>query len=273
MNKSILMILLIAMVALAGCGGDAEQTAANDVATTSESPAAEVDHGTAAADADVWRGTVAETMDAGGYSYVLLDMDGEQRWIAGPVTAVAVGDKLITGVGMEMRNFKSNALDRTFDAIYFVGSMETDDGKAKAETPASDPHAGTGMGGMGGMGGTGGGASEHMSLDNAGVQGVEPVAGGMTVAEIYAGSTNLTDRTVKVRGRVVKFTRNIMGTNWIHIQDGTGSEGTHDLTVTTGATVQVGDLVLVEGPVSVDRDFGAGYLYAVIIEGAQITVE
>lgn len=270
MYKSILMILLIMMVALAGCGGDKEQTEADHAATTTDEAAAEADHGTVSADPDVWRGTVVETMDAGGYSYVLLDMDGEQRWIAGPVTAVAVGDKLITGAGMEMQNFKSRALDRVFEVIYFVGSIEHDDGHSHESVDATtspDPHGSDGTVAMGG------GASQHMTLENAGVQGVEQAVGGMTVAEIYERSADLTDRTVKVRGRVVKFTSNIMGMNWIHIQDGSGTEGTHDLTVTTGATVQVGDLVLVEGPVSVDRDFGAGYRYAVIIEGAQVTVE
>jgi hypothetical protein len=64
-----------------------------------------------------------------------------------------------------------------------------------------------------------------------------------------------------------------MGKNWLHLQDGSGSEGTNDLTVTTGTTVKVGDMVLVSGVVSVDRDFGYGYSYEVIIEDAEVTVE
>jgi hypothetical protein len=59
----------------------------------------------------------------------------------------------------------------------------------------------------------------------------------------------------------------------VHLQDGTGAEGSHDLTVTTGATVQVGDLVVVEGPLAVDKDFGAGYRYHVIVEKAAVTKE
>ena len=53
-----------------------------------------------------------------------------------------------------------------------------------------------------------------------------------------------------------------MGTNWIHLQDGTGGEGTNDLTVTTDATVAVGDTVLVKGLLAADKDFGYGYKYA-----------
>ena len=107
----------------------------------------------------------------------------------------------------------------------------------------------------------------------AGVEGVEKASGGVTVAELYGQSASLAGQPVVLRGRVVKFTPNIMGTNWLHIQDGTGSQGTHDLTVTTGAAVQVGDLVVVKGPVTVDKDFGAGYRYAVIVEDATVTVE
>jgi len=76
-----------------------------------------------------------------------------------------------------------------------------------------------------------------------------------------------------VRGQVVKFTPNIMGTNWVHIQDGTGSGATADLTVTTSAVVATGDLVVVEGSLTVNKDFGAGYKYDAIIEGAKVTKE
>ena len=76
-----------------------------------------------------------------------------------------------------------------------------------------------------------------------------------------------------VRGKVVKFLPQIMGKNWLHLQDGSGSEGSNDLTVTTATTVNVGDVVLVSGVVSVDRDFGFGYEYDVILEDAEVTVE
>ena len=116
----------------------------------------------------------------------------------------------------------------------------------------------------------GGGSSGHTTTDVAGVEGVDKAAGGVTVAEIYGQSADLANQSVTLRGRVVKFTPNIMGTNWIHVQDGTGSEGTHDLTVTTSATVQVGDLVVIKGAVTVNKDFGAGYRYAVIVEDASM---
>ena len=90
---------------------------------------------------------------------------------------------------------------------------------------------------------------------------------------LYGQSASLAGQPVVLRGRVVKFTPNIMGTNWLHIQDGTGSQGTHDLTVTTSATVQVGDMVVVKGAVTANKDFGAGYAFPVLVEDATIAAE
>ncbi len=74
---------------------------------------------------------------------------------------------------------------------------------------------------------------------------------------------------------MVKFTPRIMGKNWLHLQDGSGdtAAGTHDLTVTTNVTAKVGDTVLISGAVTLDKDFGEGYKYDVIIEDAKVTVE
>jgi hypothetical protein len=92
------------------------------------------------------------------------------------------------------------------------------------------------------------------------------------VAEIVAKRTELKDKPVEVRGQVVKFTPGVMGKNWIHLRDGTGStaDGTNDVTVTTKAEAKVGDVVLVKGVVRIDRDLGSGYAYKVLIEDATL---
>ncbi|HPF69462.1 MAG TPA: nucleotide-binding protein [Candidatus Krumholzibacteria bacterium] len=272
----VILVLASALLVVAGCNKDGATT--RKVATT-ETPAQEAAPAAAApaADASMWSGTVAETMDAGGYTYVLLDRGADKIWVAGPQTTVKVGDAIVMSPGMAMNNFESKTLERTFDVIYFVGGFEMNDGHSHAEggMPAEHPGGGSEHPAAGsGMGmAMGGDAASHMATARETVEGVTKAAGGNTVAEIFTGAAGLKDKTVKVRGRVVKFTANVMGTNWIHIQDGTGADGTHDLTVTTSATAKVGDVVLVEGPLSVDRDFGAGYRYPVIIEGATVVVE
>ena len=94
-----------------------------------------------------------------------------------------------------------------------------------------------------------------------------------TVAEVFARRAALKDQPVAIRGRVVKFTGGVMNKNWLHLQDGSGSQatGNHDITVTTSDTVKVGDVVAVRGVVHLDRDFGAGYSYSIIIEDAKLT--
>ncbi len=89
-----------------------------------------------------------------------------------------------------------------------------------------------------------------------------------TVAEIITKRAEIKDKSVVVRGKVVKFTPEVMGKNWIHLRDGSGSaaDNTHDVLVTTKEQVKIGDVVVVKGVVRTDKDFGSGYSYQVLIE-------
>jgi hypothetical protein len=95
---------------------------------------------------------------------------------------------------------------------------------------------------------------------------------GRTVAEVITGKAGLKDKTVAVRGRVVKVSAGIMGKNWVHLQDGSGSaaNGSHDLIVTTQDRPAVGDVVQARGTVRTDVDIGSGYRYAVLVEGTTL---
>jgi hypothetical protein len=104
--------------------------------------------------------------------------------------------------------------------------------------------------------------------------GIPQAEGGKTVADVFADKDALAGQKVTVRGKVVKVNAGILGTNWVHVRDGSGGEGTDDLTVTTAGTVpSVGDTVLVTGTVGLNKDFGMGYTYDVIVEDADVTVE
>ena len=97
-------------------------------------------------------------------------------------------------------------------------------------------------------------------------------ANAQTVAGIVAGAPKLKDKPVTVRGQVVKFSSGIMGKNWLHLRDGTGSsrDGTDDLIVVTNDSTSVGEVVLVSGTVRTDRDLGMGYSYKVLVEDARL---
>ena len=102
---------------------------------------------------------------------------------------------------------------------------------------------------------------------------IAPPAGGLSVADLWARRTSLSGKTVVVRGKVVKFLGGIMGRNWVHLQDGTGNakDGSNDVTVTTDGDAKPGDLVTATGTLAIERDFGAGYRYGAIIEGATLS--
>lgn len=93
-----------------------------------------------------------------------------------------------------------------------------------------------------------------------------------TVEEIIKQRAALKDKAVVVHAKVVKFNAAIMGKNWIHLRDGTGSaaDGSNDVLVTTQDMAKVGDVVTVRGTVRTDKDFGSGYSYAVLIEDATV---
>jgi hypothetical protein len=204
-------------------------------------------------------GKVIETMNTGGYTYVHVDTGSNKIWAAAPQFQVKVGDDVVVPQGMLMSNHHSKTLDRTFDSIYFVGSVQVGAGSAAGGATLPPTHPG--------MGGSAAAPATDVDLS-----GIAKADDGYTIAEIFAQKSELSGKPVTLRGKVVKFTADIMNKNWVHIQDGTGEFGANDLTVTTAATVKVGDTVLVGGTLTTDKDFGYGYQYAVLIEDAEFTV-
>lgn len=95
-----------------------------------------------------------------------------------------------------------------------------------------------------------------------------------TVAEIWEQKATLGDKSVTLHATVVKSTSGILGKNWLHLRDGSGTDAKqdNDLTITSVAgTAAVGDAVTVKGTVRLGKDFGAGYAYPVMIEEASVT--
>jgi hypothetical protein len=206
-------------------------------------------------------GTVTETMNASSYTYVQVDTGKEKIWAAAPEFSVKVGDKVtIPADGIPMKNYNSKTLKRTFDLVYFVGGIEGATQKSSTHTAADAPHA-----------------SPHGSMKPASAlvdfSGIKKADGGMTIAEIYAKKNDLAAKQIQVRGKVVKFNAQIMGKNWVHIQDGTRTSGSNDITVTTQNSTKVGDTVLATGRVVLNQDFGQGYKYNLLLEDAKLEVE
>jgi len=98
----------------------------------------------------------------------------------------------------------------------------------------------------------------------------EPSEATVSIAGLYSQKENYEGRVITVKGRVVKVNPAIMGLNWVHIQDGTGDEGSNDLTVTSTQEFKVGDEVAVKGRIALDKDFGYGYFYEVLMENGEL---
>lgn len=91
------------------------------------------------------------------------------------------------------------------------------------------------------------------------------------VEAIHKEAKSLAGKQVQVAGKVVKVNNGIMKRNFLHIQDGSGGEGTNNLIVTSAQTANVGDQVEITGTVALDTDFGFGYKYPLLVEKASIT--
>ncbi len=192
---------------------------------------------------------VKEHMDASNYTYMKVEEKDNEFWIAVPQMEVNDGDVLYFTKSMTMQKFHSETLDRTFDSILFVDdiskTLKSPDGKMSHPNVES--------------------TKENVK--------VEPLKDGYTIAKLFNEKKSLVGKKIKVKGKVVKYNEGILNRNWIHIQDGTGEKDSYDLVITTNTSVQIGQTIIAEGTVALDKDFGAGYVYAVLLEDAEIKTE
>lgn len=229
----------------------------------------------------VLKGTIIESQDVKKYTYLHLKDSTGQIWAAIPKTPVEIGKDIAISDIIVMKDFDSKTLDKTFDIILFAlpskeskacplphGEGEMPGGMMSEMPPGmmpeGMPHAAMPAEGMG------------MGKDKAVPQDIKvsKAAGkdAYTIEEIYSKKKDLSQKTVRVRAKVVKFLPQIMGKNWVHIQDGTGSaeNDTYDLAVSTLDTADVGDEVIVDGTLGVDKDFGSMCTFSVIVEDASV---
>ncbi len=194
-------------------------------------------------------GKVVETLDSGGYTYVNIEKDGNKTWVAVPQSKISVGQDLSFNPGAVMTDFTSKSLNRTFETIVFSGGVQGEDNPA-AVSKVSDMKP----------------PAKTIKVKKA--EGPDAY----TVSELFEKRSELDKKNVVISGKVVKFSSQIMGKNWIHLQDGSGdaSKGTNDLVVTLQDTLAVGDTVTIMGTVSKDKDFGSGYKYTVMVEDASV---
>lgn len=197
---------------------------------------------------------VKEVIQTTSYTYLKCKEEGAVYWGAIPRRDdIVEGNTYYYDSFMEMKNFPSKELDRTFDNIYFIQSV-SDQPYASASAMTPDKK--------------GSPKAADMEVEN-----IAPVEGSTTIGELFDNKAELSGKKVKIHGQVVKFTASVMGKNWVHIQDGTNSGENNDITITTADVVKNGDIVTFEGVVTLDQDFGYGYAYEILVENAVLIGE
>jgi len=183
------------------------------------------------------------------YTYLLVKGKGPEYWIAVSSTEIQIGESITYQGGMLMENFHSKELDRTFEKVLFLDGL--DGSQAPANT---DAMLGTSQG-------------SEVKTDRLKTS-IEAEEGTVSIAELFADPAAYEGKTIRVKGEVAKFNPNIMERNWIHLQDGTDFEGKYDLTVTSQEGFVVGQVLTIEGILALNRDFGYGYSYEILLEKA-----
>lgn len=199
-------------------------------------------------------GKVTDVLEAAGYTYAEVDTGKEKVWAAAATTPLKVGDMVAFTTEMRMQNFHSSAMNRDFPIIYFVNRFVVDDESlANASTAMDSPH------------------DKIKPASSATViKGINKAEGGNTIAEIHADKQKFNGKAIRVRGQVTKYNANVMGKNWLHIRD---SSTLDDLTITTSNASAIDAIVVVEGKLTLDKDFGYGYVYPLIVEDASLIKE
>ncbi len=247
MKVSGLHIILAFPLLLVSCDSG-PKVIESEPAATSATPVSQEMSGAVSPISDDHKVVAEEALNTEKYTYVKVNENGESFWIAVPKTAVEIGATYYYQGGLMKKNFASKEYNKVFETLYLVSGI------------SKQP-----------VGGSGSAVDQALSQTQS-AEAVEPpkdvkrAAGAVKISELIGNLSKYDGKTIKVTGKVVKINPMIMGRNWIHVQD--GSANNFDLTITTNDNIQLGDIVTMEGTIALNKDFGAGYKYNVIMEGA-----
>jgi hypothetical protein len=193
---------------------------------------------------------VKEVIQTTSYTYLRVEKNNEDLWLAVIKQDFVEGAVIYYTGGLKMTNFESPELKRTFETVYFVQNISNSPIDVNSSMNMPDSH------------------SKKATLKKLDIQISQP-AGAVSIGELYEKREAYSGKQITVRGQVTKVNTSIMGRNWIHIQDGTSSGESFDLTITTDHQPKDGDIVTYSGILNLNKDFGMGYFFAVILEDAK----
>ena len=235
-------LFLFTLLLITSCGNKPKVIEAVDTGTETEQPV------TDESATILHKVVVDEVLHTSRYTYLNVTENGESFWIAIPKKEVEEGGTYYYRGGLKKTNFKSVEHDRVFETVYLVSDVSKDPNTVGFAV--SNPHG-------------------DMPVQTEGGK-IDPPPGGITLSELFDNKTKYDGKTVRVKGKVIKLNNMIMNRNWIHLQDGSMEDESIDLTVTTTENIPLGAVVAFEGVIALNKDFGAGYKYEIIMENAEL---
>ena len=264
MRLNVLIYFVLLVIVVSGCRNspkviqsinDKEQRATVPIQSTgifsTEDADSPIDNPGISTDTDGMHNVKAiEVLQATKYVYVKVKEGDAEYWIATTKQEVNVNENYFYRGGLLKTNFESKEHNRIFDRIYLVSRIiPTDHGsqgnmannESEIDITASD---------------------ENKSID------LIKMEGSITIKELLDNLAKYDGQVVQISARCVKVNPNIMGRNWVHLEDGT--QGNFDMVATTDIPIPEGNVVTLKGTINLDVDFGAGYRYEVIMEEATV---
>ncbi|MEL0455890.1 hypothetical protein WJN01_06600 [Flavobacteriaceae bacterium SZ-1-7] len=200
---------------------------------------------------------VKEVLPTSKYVYLnVTENGGEPYWIASRSMKVNVGETYYYKGGLLKTNFESKEYDRVFDRVYLISSLisASEHGKEGA-SPSDESYTPV--------------PSNMPKVDiEMHTEKVVHHQGSMKISELVNNPKKFEGQTVQLDGVCTKINAGIMNRNWIHIKDGTMDD--YDLVVTSDAYVPEGALFTIKAQVVLNKDFGAGYKYDLILENGTL---
>jgi hypothetical protein len=199
----------------------------------------------------IHRVVVKEVLQTASYTYLLVEEADTSQWLAVPKINAQVGEEYFYQGGNIMKDFRSATLNRTFDSVLFLGGIvNANPNKSRpSHTLITEKSMRT---------------ETKIDLE------IRPQENEISIKELFANREKYADKIIRIRAQVTQFSDSIMGKNWIHMQDGSDYNGAFDLVATSEEFISVGEIAVFEGKILLNKDFGFGYFYEILMEETQI---
>lgn len=195
--------------------------------------------------------TANEVLQSERYTYLNVTEGNQKFWIATAKKDAVKGKIYLYQGGLLKTDFESVEFKRIFDTIYLVSNIidaTEHPGGSINEMPT---------------------AISGTSASDGSKAVMTAVKDAVKLSELFKNKNKYEGQIITISGTCVKVNNGIMGKNWVHIEDGSKSNGKLlNLTVTTSINIPVGSNVALKGKVAINKDFGAGYKYDIIMEEA-----